>query len=71
MSCLFWFVFTLFLRIVLGDNKKNKSRTLANNTISIKYALLLKNKISKNDRSKINFLDPVFALNFDDSNASE
>jgi hypothetical protein len=36
-------VFTLFLRIVLGDNKKNKTHILAKYSISIKYALFLKN----------------------------
>jgi hypothetical protein len=48
-------VFTPLLGIVLGDNKKNKTPTLANNRISIKYALVFKSKIFKKDRSKITF----------------
>jgi hypothetical protein len=46
------------LRIVLGDNKKNKSDTLSNHIKSIKYTLVLKNSISKKDTSKINFSAP-------------
>jgi hypothetical protein len=49
------FVFTPVLGIVLGDNKKNKTHTIASHTISIKYALILKNSISKNNSSKIDF----------------
>jgi hypothetical protein len=34
-----YFVFTPILGIVLGDNKKNKTHTLINDKISIKYTL--------------------------------
>jgi hypothetical protein len=43
-SHVYWVVvFTPVLGIVLGDNKKNKSPTLATNRLSIRYELVLKN----------------------------
>jgi hypothetical protein len=52
----FWFVFTPVLRIVLGDNKKNKTHTFANNTIPSKYAVFKKICFFKNHRAKVDFL---------------
>jgi hypothetical protein len=55
-------VFTLVLGIVLGDNKKNKSPTLVNNTIPIKYALILKIQFFKFLRLEINYSCPDFRI---------